>query len=139
MIMMMRADGLNDYGSARRTAAETAALQSAGREESPGKRKHPVTALGARWVRLLVLGTLGHDGRPKPCAQILGQFVELGIAVDFDGLSSGIADHVAVVAPRQMIVEFGLGPGVQRAIEIVGQLVKKLRTLHWSPSPLARF
>jgi len=70
-----------------------------------------------------VLRTLGHDGRPQPCTQIVGQLVELRVAVDFDGLASGIADDVAVVAPRQMIVEFGLGPSVQRAIEVIGQFV----------------
>jgi hypothetical protein len=75
-------------------------------------------ALG-RFV-LLVLRALGHDGRPKPCAQIVGEFVEFRITVDFDGLASGIADDIAVVAPRQMIVQFGLGPGVQHAVEVVG-------------------
>src|SRR5208282_754644 len=30
-----------------------------------------------------------------------------------------------------MLVEFGLSPGVQRAIQVIGQLVQKLITLHW--------
>src|SRR5271157_5300451 len=80
-------------------------------------------------VALLVPRTLGHDGRPEPHAQIVGQLVELRIAVNFDGFPSRIADDVAVVAPRQVIVQFGPGPGVQGAIEVIGQFVEKLRAL----------
>ena len=64
--------------------------------------------------------TFGHDGRSQTGTQIVGQFVEFRVTVDFDGLPGGIADDVAVVAPRQMLVEFGLRLGVELAIEVVG-------------------
>ena len=74
----------------------------------------------ARWSGLLMRHALAHDGRSQPRPQIVGQFVEFRIPVDFNGLAGGIANHVTVVAPSQMIVEFGLGPCVQRPIEVVG-------------------
>ena len=63
---------------------------------------------------------LAYDGGSEPVPEVVGEFVELGIAVDLDGFLGGIADHVAVVAPRQVIFELGFGPRVERAIEVVG-------------------
>jgi hypothetical protein len=60
-----------------------------------------------------VLLALRHDGRAKAGAKIVWKFVELGIAVNFDGLLGGIADYIAVVAPSQMIFELGLSPIVE--------------------------
>jgi|SRR5208282_1441576 len=76
--------------------------------------------LRARLLIFFVRGTFAHDGGLKPAAEIVRQLVELGIAVDLDGLAGCVADDVAVVAPRQVILEFGLGPIIQRAIEVVG-------------------
>ena len=61
-----------------------------------------------------------HDRRLQAAAQILWQLVEFLVAIDFDGLAGGVADDVAVMAPRQVILKLGLGPIVQRAIEVVG-------------------
>jgi hypothetical protein len=88
-----------------------------------GKKKKMVRSSTALRVGFLVSRTLAHDGRAKPRTQIVGQLVKFRVAIDFDSLASGIADHIAVVTPRQVIVEFGLGPGVEHAIEVVGQLV----------------
>ena len=63
---------------------------------------------------------LGYDGRTQSGAEIFGQFVELGIAINFDGLFGGIANHVAVVAPGQMIFQFGLGSIINQAVKIIG-------------------
>src|ERR1035438_3812939 len=46
---------------------------------------------------------LADDGGSKAVAQLVGKFVELRVAVDFDGLFGGVANHVAVVAPSQVI------------------------------------
>jgi hypothetical protein len=52
--------------------------------------------------------------------EVFWQFVELGIAVDFDSLLGGVADHIAVVAPSQVLVKFGLCAGVDHAIQVIG-------------------
>src|SRR6266545_3158774 len=51
---------------------------------------------------LLVLLALAHDGGTKSAAEVVGQFVEFGIAINLDGLLGGVAHHVAVMAPSQV-------------------------------------
>jgi hypothetical protein len=43
-------------------------------------------------------------GRTELGFEVFREFIELGIAVDFDGLLGGIADYIAVVAPSQVLV-----------------------------------
>jgi hypothetical protein len=76
--------------------------------------------LHALWAALLVLLALGHDGGTKTAAEVFREFVQLGIAINLDGLLGGIADHIAVMAPRKMIFQFGLRAVVDDAVEIVG-------------------
>ena len=64
--------------------------------------------------------TFGHNGRLKPFPEIVGQLVEFRVAVDLDGFAGCVADDVTIVAPRQVILEFGLGTVIERAVEIVG-------------------
>src|ERR1700720_1029848 len=71
-------------------------------------------------TRLLLRGAFSHDRRAESGPQIVGQLIELGVAIDFDGLFRRIANHIAVVAPSQVVVEFGLRSGVQHTIEVVG-------------------
>jgi len=66
------------------------------------------------------LAAFRHNGIVETVSEAFWKLVKLIIAVDFDGFASGIADDVAVVAPCQMIVQFGLGPGVQHAIKVIG-------------------
>ncbi len=82
---------------------------------------------------------LGDDGGTEPVAKVVGEFVELGVAVDLDGLLGGIADDVAVVTPGEVIFQFGLSPVVEYAVEVIGQLLQKFRAFHCLPSPLSRF
>ena len=84
-------------------------------------KKMPFSApvLAGRRLRFLMRRAFAHNRRSQARAQIVRQFVELRVAIDFDGFPGRIADHVTVVAPRQMIVEFGPGPGIQRTIEVV--------------------
>src|SRR5271157_2450774 len=86
-----------------------------------------------------MLLALGHDGRAEPTAQVFGQFVELRVAIDLNGLLGRVTDHVAVVAPGKMILELDFRIAVENAIQIIGQLVQKFRAFHCSPSPLSRF
>src|SRR5216684_2351619 len=99
----------------------------------------PSCASGFLGARLFVCLTFGHNGAAKAVAQIVGKFAELRVAVDLDGLLGGVADNVAVVAPSQMVFQFGLGAVVKDAVQVVGQFLQKLRTLHCLPSPLSRF
>jgi hypothetical protein len=68
----------------------------------------------------LVGFALGDNGRTETIAQIVGEFVKLGIAVNLDGLLGGVANHVAVVAPSEMVFQFSLGAVVQDAVQVVG-------------------
>jgi hypothetical protein len=81
------------------------------------------TDLDALRPAFLVLLALGHDGRAETPAKIFRQFVELGVAVDFDGFLGGVADHVAVVAPGKMVFELDFSLIVEDAVQIIGQLV----------------
>src|SRR5580700_6228191 len=84
----------------------------------------------------LVLLAFGHDGRTQPRAQVVGQFVQLGVAIDLDRLLRGVAHHVAVVAPGKMILQLDFCRFVEHPVQIVCQLVQKFRAFHWLPSPL---
>ena len=64
--------------------------------------------------------TLGNNGGTETGSEVVRKFVKLGIAIDFDGFFGGIANHKAVVAPRQMVFEFSLGTVVDDAVEIIG-------------------
>jgi hypothetical protein len=92
-----------------------------------------LNALGAA---LFVLLTLGHDGRTKAAAKIVGELVELGVAIDLNSLFGGVADYVTIVAPGKVVFQLSLGLVVKNAVQIVGQLVKEFRAFHWLPSPL---
>jgi hypothetical protein len=72
------------------------------------------------WSSFFLGVTLRDYGCTKPGAQVARQFIELGVAVDFDGLLSGVANHVAVVAPGEMVFQFSLGAGINDSIQVVG-------------------
>jgi hypothetical protein len=65
-------------------------------------------------------GAPAHDGALEAAPQIVRQLVKLLVAVNLNGFPGRIANDVAVVAPRQVILEFGLGAIIQCAIEVVG-------------------
>ena len=110
-----------------------------GLKEAAGAREIRLFRSNALRPRLLALGAFGHDGRPKPSAQIVRQLIEFGIAIDFDGFLGGITDNIAVMTPSQVIFELGLGALVDRPVQVVGQFLEEFSTFHLSPSPLARF
>src|ERR1700687_6504959 len=98
-----------------------------------GRLKPDLNALG---TALFVLLALGHDRRSQPAAEVFGQFIELGIAVNLDGFLSALADHIAVVAPRKMIFYLDFGFLVEDAVQITGQLGQEFSAFHFLPSPL---
>ena len=77
----------------------------------PGTRsiRSVLRRLGAARLKAVALR---HDCRAQPDAQIVGQFVKMGVAVNFDGPLGGVADDVAVVAPLKMIFQLRPGLGV---------------------------
>ena len=82
-----------------------------------------------------------YDGGTKAAAEIIGQFVEVGVAVDFNGALSGVANDVAVVAPLQVFLEFSLGVSVHGVVEVISKLFEKIRAFHGlvSPSRLLKY
>src|SRR5208282_2006684 len=84
----------------------------------------------------LFLGcALAKDGNLESGAEVFGKLVQLGVAVDLDGLLGGVADDVAVVAPGEMIFQFRLCAGVDGGVQVVGQFFKEIRARHFLPSP----
>jgi hypothetical protein len=103
------------------------------------RREHSTCGLDFLRASLLVSFALGYDGVAKTAAKVVGKLIKLGIAINLDGLFGGIANHVAVVTPCQMVFQFSFGAVVEDPIQVVGQFLQKLRALHCLPSPLSRF
>src|SRR5947199_10476944 len=70
---------------------------------------------------------LGNYRGAKAGAEVLREFVELRIPVDFDCLLGGVAHNVSGVASGQMVLEFDLGEVVDHAVVAALQIVEKLR------------
>ena len=99
-----------------------------------------VRLLGFSLRSLVFVGlATGLNGRPELGFEVFGKFVELGVAIDLDGLLGGVANYIAIVAPSQVLFEFRFCASVNDAVEIVGEFVEKFRALHWLPSPLTGF
>jgi hypothetical protein len=73
-------------------------------------------ALDALGAALFLLLTLGHDGGTQAAAEVIGQFVKLGVTINLDGLFGCVANHVAVVAPGKMVLQFDFGFLVEDAV-----------------------
>jgi hypothetical protein len=73
---------------------------------------------------------LGHDGRTEAGTKVFRQFVELGVAIDLDGLLSCVTNYIAVVAPGKMILQLDFCRFVEDAVQVIGQLVQKFRAFH---------
>ena len=114
-------------------------IRQAGSREVANKFTRGLLLRGSFCAGFFLRLALLHDGRSKFGSEILRKGVELGVAVNLDCLFGCSANHVAVMSLRQMLVEFGLGRSVNDAVQIIGQLVKEFRALHWLPSPLPGF
>jgi len=64
--------------------------------------------------------TFADDSASETAPEFFGKFVKVGLAVDFDGSFCSVANYVAVMAPLEMVFQFGLGLGIHRPIEVVG-------------------
>jgi hypothetical protein len=50
------------------------------------------------------------------CAEGVRKFIDLVLAVDLNGFLGCVANHVAVVAPSEMLLKFSLQVGIQRIV-----------------------
>ncbi len=64
--------------------------------------------------------TFSYYGGTEPIPQVIREFVQLRVAVNLDGFLGGVADYVTVMAPREVIFQFGLGAVVYNAVEVIG-------------------
>jgi len=63
-----------------------------------------------------LLLALGHDGGTEAAAEVFGQFVELGVAIDLNGFFGRVANYVAVVAPGKMVLQLDFCLFVEDAV-----------------------
>lgn len=69
------------------------------------------------------VSALAHNGIVKSGPEGVGKLVNLVVAVNFDGLFGGIENHMAFVAPMQVLIELGFKAVRNLAIQIIGQLL----------------
>jgi len=72
-----------------------------------------------RFSSTMPLASVNDSGAQAP-AQFVGKFVKMGLPVYLDGHLGGVANDVAVMAPLQMVFQFGLGLGVHGPVEVIG-------------------
>jgi len=70
----------------------------------------------------------------KAASKILWQLVNLVVTVNFNGLLGGVHDHVALVAPMEMLIQFHSQVLIDPAVKVIGQLFQKFCALHRWPS-----
>jgi len=80
----------------------------------------PKEVLHALRATLFLLLALGHDGGTEAAAEVFGQFVKLGVTINLDCLLGGVANHVAVVAPGEMVLQLDFCSLVEYAVQIIG-------------------
>jgi hypothetical protein len=71
----------------------------------------------------LALPALVDDGGTELLMQGFRKLVEFRAAIDLDRPLGGVADHVAVVAPTQMLFQLLPGLLVDRVVEIIVEFV----------------
>ena len=82
-----------------------------------GEKNLQSSLLGTGFLAALALG---NDGGFKSGSKVIGKGIKLGIAVNFDGFLGGVAYHVAVVAPSQMVFQFRFCAVVNDAVQVIG-------------------
>jgi len=82
----------------------------------PGYPLPKLCFFGVRFMRF----ALGDNCAAEARSEVFGEFVKRGVTVNLNGLFCGVADDIAVVAPREVSLEFCLGPGIERAVQIIG-------------------
>jgi len=63
-----------------------------------------------------MLLALGHNGGAEAGAEVVWQFVKLRVAINFDSFLGGVANHVAVVAPGEVVLQLDFCRFVEDAV-----------------------
>jgi hypothetical protein len=85
--------------------------------QAEGRNTAPVGCeLDVLRAAFFMLLAFGHDGGAEASAEVVGQFVKLGIAINLNGLLRSIANYVAVVAPGKMIFQLDFCGFVEHAV-----------------------
>jgi len=71
-----------------------------------------------------------HDGGFEASLEFGGEVVELGAAVDVDGLGGGVEDDFAVLALGDVLIDFGEQFGGDDAVEEVGKFGEEVGAGH---------
>ena len=66
---------------------------------------------------------LGHNGLMEAAPKVFRELINLVIAVNFDGFLGGVHDHMAFVAPMEVLIQLSPKAGGDFAIKIIGQLL----------------
>src|ERR1035441_8819758 len=66
---------------------------------------------------------LGYDCRAQPRSEVIGKFVQVGVAVDLDGHFGCIADHVTIVETEPPAVDAGREAGCCWRMRIVASRI----------------
>jgi hypothetical protein len=77
---------------------------------------------GSGFLTGAAVAAFRHNGLVEAISEAFGEFVKFIIAVNFDSFLGGIHDHVAFVAPMQMLVQLDFQVLADLAIEVIGQL-----------------
>jgi hypothetical protein len=70
----------------------------------------------------LAMAAFSHNGIVEATSEAFWKLVKFIVAVDFNGFLGGIHDHVAFVAPMQMLVQLDFQVLGDLSIEVIGQL-----------------
>lgn len=90
--------------------------------------------MGHRFKGGLAVFALGENGLLQTATKVVGQRVDLMLAVDFDGLPGGVQRDDAVLAAAEMFFEVGPKRRGYLVVNQVVELRQKLRAGHFAPS-----
>ncbi len=79
--------------------------------------------LGVRFLTGLMVLALSHNGLMEAASEVFRELINLVITVNFDGFLGGIHDHMAFVAPMEVLIQLSPKAGADLAVKIIGQLL----------------
>jgi hypothetical protein len=83
--------------------------------------------------------TFTNDGLMEFVADGIGKGIYVVVAVDFDGLSGCIADHEAVVAPLEVLLQLRFELDVNSPVQILVEFLKEVFAFHCGFAPILLF
>jgi hypothetical protein len=71
----------------------------------------------------LAAAAFRHNGIVEAASEAFWKLVKLITSVNFDGFLSGVHDHVAFVAPMEMLIQLDFKVLADLAVKVIGQLL----------------